>query len=590
MPHPTALGASHPTVATARDALRQFAELERPNAFTSDAQFQRLLGRYLGAAYAQHAPQLERFGAIAMGPLDDAARENNQNENLPRLGRWSPYGERLEGVTHHPSYDVCGRHIYQDGEVIAAYAERPGNVLALARAYIAGHAGEAGHNCPVACTAGVVKALRKKGSAELQARWLPGLLTANYAERLDGAQFITELQGGSDVGQNAVRAEPDGTAMGTTRWRLYGEKWFCSNAAAALQLVTARVDDAKTGTSGLGLFLVPRHLDEAGGQVNAYSLRRLKDKIGTRSMPSGEIDYNGAVGYAVGPVTEGFKTLMTEVIQTSRIYNTVAVTGAARRARLVAHAYAKTRAAFGTPIIGFPLVQGMLAEIRGIGQASLAAGLHLAHLLDEDERRGLAAPERAYLRVAANLVKMRTAQLAHRAILLAIETLGGNGTIETFSVLPRLMRDNVVCENWEGTHNTLIAQTVRDFGPIGLAPGFFATLGGLFVEAARDPAVAQALAPAREAVTAAHDALASLASERDPGRAAFFLRPHAERLGDAVLAATFGVDIATERDAARRTADTDTLTQFVDLYLRGTKAPWDVAMADRVARIAQLEG
>jgi hypothetical protein len=592
-PSPTPSPKPSPAPSSARADLARFEALSHASFLEADAQLPRMLARLLGDRWAEHAPHFRRFSEVVAGPLDAAAAVNNRAENLPRLERWSPFGDRIEAIHNHPTYDDCGRHIYQDGEVIAAYGDDSPvkNVRALGLFLLSSHVGEAGHNCPVACTAGVVKSLRAKGSDALKAKWLPGLLMRDYPERLDGAQFMTEVQGGSDVGQNAVIAVPDGEDYGTTRWRIHGEKWFCSNAEADLILMTARVTDAggaaRAGTSGLGLFLVPRRLDD--GSLNHYVLRRLKDKLGTRSMPSAEIDFEGAVAYAVGPAEEGFKTMMTQVIQTSRIYNTIAVAGNARRAFIVARAYARSRQAFGHPIADFPLVQGMLAELRGLYAGSVAGGLELAAMLDRAEAGRLSKDDQAFMRVAINLAKMRSSQHAHRAIVIAIETLGGNGAIESFSILPRLLRDNVVCENWEGTHNTLIAQTHRDFASVGLAPAFFAGMDALIARSAGDAAIAQAMAPARAAVAAARDATPAIAAVKDAGRAAFLLRPHAERLGDAFFAACWAADVMHEGDPAQRAGEVAALAHFVELHLARGGLAWDEATADRVALVAAME-
>ncbi len=574
----------------ARRDLGQWRELQPTNIFTSDRQLQRLAERFLGAeSFAKHRPHFERFGAVVAGPLDDAAVVNNQVGNTPKLERWSPYGHRTESIAHHPSYDACGEAIYEDGEVIAAYGDDHPNSRALALFYLSSHAGEAGHNCPVACTAGVVKAVGAAGSDALRERYLPGLLTADYSDRLDGAQFVTEVQGGSDVGANAVLAEPDGEALGTTRWRIRGEKWFCSNADADLILMTARVAGpagSLDGTRGLGLFLVPRLLDN--GQVNHFHLRRLKDKLGTRSMPSAEIDFDGAVAYAVGPVSRGFSTLMKTVINTSRIYNTVGCAGIARRARLVATAYARSRRAFGNPIADFPLVQEMIASMRATGQAVTAGALLLANALDRQARGELSAAELQWLRVATNLAKMRSCQHSHRVVLTAIETLGGNGAIESFSVLPRLLRDNIVYENWEGTHNTLIAQTVRDFGKHKLHEGLFSTLKAQLTTGV--DAVDAVLEPARAALAELQDALGPIADAGDPNVAALMLRPHAERLADVFFAAAFGADIASEPDAATQAADRETLTFFIDRFVRARPVSVDPDYVERVRVIAKLDG
>lgn len=472
-----------------RDDLKRWKELQSSNFFQTNLHLQRILKRIWGSSYDSQKTHLEAFGEVAANQLDAAAVENNEHVNLPRLNRWSSIGERTESIAHHPSYHDCGKAIYEDGKIIQVYEKPASNVMAQALFYLSSHAGEAGHNCPVACTAGVVKALQKAGSNELQEKWLSGLLAASYKERLDGAQFLTEVQGGSDVGANCVEATPDGTAYGTTRWRIRGEKWFCSNADADLILMTARQKGGPAGTAGLGLFLVPRLLE--CGAVNGFHLRRLKDKIGTRSMASAEIDFEDAVGYAVGPVESGFATVMECVINTSRLYNSVGCTGLARRAYDIASSYARARQAFGQTIISFPLVQDMLASMLCTEQVMLSGVMRLAEMQDQKEERTLSKEMDAFLRVATNITKMRTCQHSHQIIMRGIETLGGNGAIESFSVLPRLLRDNVVYENWEGTHNTLIAQTLRDFARHSLHKPFIAILEQLWrkVEAQSDNTV-----------------------------------------------------------------------------------------------------
>ena len=133
-----------------------------------------------------------------------------------------------------------------------------------------------------------------------------------YATAARGSQFLTEVQGGSDVGANVCRAVPAGD--GET-YRITGEKWFCSVADADQFFLTARVDGGREGTRGLGSFVVPRQVD---GAPNGFTLRRLKDKLGTRGLASGEIDFDGALAWPIGPVEHGFRTAVGIVLNTSR--------------------------------------------------------------------------------------------------------------------------------------------------------------------------------------------------------------------------------------------------------------------------------
>ncbi len=568
----------------ARSDLRSWLDDQPGNFFHATPQIRRLLERLAGAeALDRWASHLDRFGKVAATVLDEAAIVNNRAHNLPRLDRWSDIGERTEDVEHHPSNHVCGRSIYQDGRVIAVYEEPPANLLAQTLFWLSSHVGEAGHNCPVACTAGIARALQGAASDELRDRYLPGVLSDRYEDRLDGAQFLTEVQGGSDVGANTVRAEADGEAYGTTRWRIFGEKWFCSNADADLILMTARVDDGAYGTGGLGLFLVPRRLND--GTPNGYTLRRLKDKLGTRSMPSAEIDFDGAVAYAIGDVADGFKHVMTWVINTSRLYNTVGCAGIARRAHLVAKGYAEARRAFGQPIAAYPMVQEMLAHTYATSAALTAGALDLANTLDLVEGGALSDDDtRAWLRVATNLAKMRSCQHSHRVVLTGIETLGGNGAIESFSVLPRLLRDNVVYENWEGTHNTLVAQTVRDFGRYRMHEALLRiTRARLDASGAPD----DISAPIAAELSRCEAEIAEALGAADPGVVGLMLKPALERMADAIFAIAWAGDVASERDDARSASEWDAVRFFVAHQL-GSQAP--VRNAGYAAMVATVAG
>ncbi|HZS04492.1 MAG TPA: acyl-CoA dehydrogenase family protein [Blastocatellia bacterium] len=445
-------------VSAGRRAMAEWERAQPDNYYESDRDLQNILEFYWGEEeLSARKSQLSRFGHEAATIVDAAVRRNNLNENLPRLDRFNAIGERTEDVAFSPDYHLAGQYIYGSG-VMAAYAEPANNLLNQALFYLSSYNGEAGHNCPLACTAGIIKTLKRAGSEELKAKYLPRLLDPNYSTRLHGAQFLTEIQGGSDVGLNACTATPLDQERGT--WLINGEKWFCSNVTADLALITARPAGAAPGTKGLGLFLVPRKLDD--GSTNGLYIRRLKDKLGTRSMATGEVDFRDAVAYQIGSLERGFNQAMEFVVNTSRLYNATGSAAAARRAYVVAWTYAQHRQAFGTPISGFPLVQETLAEMRSEVMALTSGSLYLAHLLDEMESGRADDTAAPFFRVAVNLNKYLTSINATSVIRRGIEVLGGNGAMETFSVLPRLLRDCVIFEAWEGAHNTLLAQVLRD--------------------------------------------------------------------------------------------------------------------------------
>lgn len=465
-------------VAQGRQQLADWEQAQPENFYASDQHLRDILTFHWGAEkLREHQGRLMKFGGEAATVVDAAVRRANETHNLPRLERFNAVGERIEEVIHSADHHQAGRYIYGSG-AMSVYAEPGNNVLAQALFYLSSYNGEAGHNCPLACTAGVIKILQYAASAELKAKYLPRLLDENYETRYHGAQFLTEVQGGSDVGANACVA----TSHANGTWRINGEKWFCSNVTADLALITARPEDGPTGgiagTKGLSLFLVPRRLDD--GALNGMYIRRLKDKLGTKTLATAEVDFKDALAYQIGEPGKGFQHAMDYVINTSRLYNAVGSAAAARRAYVVAWTYAQHRQAFGQPIAAFPLVQETLAEMRCDVMAMTAGSFYLAHLRDKIELGEADETDKQFFRFMINLNKYYASVTATQVVRRAIEILGGNGAMENFSVLPRLLRDCVIFEAWEGAHNTLLAQAVRDIGKHQLRKSFLARVREMF--------------------------------------------------------------------------------------------------------------
>lgn len=451
------------SVEQGRADLANWENSQPDNFYETDRHLQNVLAMLWGEErLKQYSERLSKFGEVAAF-IDGVVREANLAENLPRLERYSAVGERTEDVRHSSPHHLAGLSIYGSG-VMSVYANPENNLLALALFYLSSYNGEAGHNCPVSCTAGIVKTLQHAGSEDLKAKYLPRLLSTEPGQHFHGAQFLTEVQGGSDVGANACQAAL--LDAKENKWLINGEKWFCSNATADLILMTARptqsaqAEKLASGTKGLGLFLVPRRLED--GSPNGIYIRRLKDKLGTKSMATAEMDFRDAIGYQIGEPGTGFQHAMDFVINTSRLYNAVGSAGAARRAYAIAWTYAQHRRAFGAAIRTFPLIQEVLADMRAETTAITSGSLYLAHVRDEIEAGRADATTRKFFRLIVNLNKYRSSISATDVIRQGIEVLGGNGAMENFSVLPRLLRDSVIFEAWEGAHGTLIAQSVRD--------------------------------------------------------------------------------------------------------------------------------
>ncbi len=431
------------------------------NFLDSDPNLQHVLQMYLGEVYHLRWPMLYRAATLAATEMDALATECSRTENLPRLERFDRFGNRMEDIRFHPSYLTLGAQVWSTA--VLKVLEEPGNgLLSGSLAYLVAHNGEAGHVCPVACTAGLIRLLQRVGSQQQREQLLPRLLQTDYSRRLHASQFITEVQGGSDVGANACTYRYDEQ---TNLYHVSGEKWFCSVADAGAFVISARAEDAPRGTAGLRLFMVPRMVN---GEINAFVIRRLKDKLGTRSLATAEIDFFDAVADPLGPEGQGVRYLTSVVLDTSRVYNAVAACGMMRRAFIEAQTYAQFRRAFGSPIIDFPAVQRLLAEMKVLCTAGIAMTFRVLQLGDQLERGEAPAEVEVARRVDVMINKYWTALRCSEAVRMGVEVLGGNGTIEDFSVLPRLYRDALVLETWEGTHNTLCAQLLRDFSRRGL--------------------------------------------------------------------------------------------------------------------------
>ncbi len=506
-------------------------------------------------------PRLSDFGKMVVEVVDPAVDVLERHRELPAHVPYDAIGRSVEKVEFHPAYRLAGQAVWASG-VLAAYGDGQGAFEQAALFYLLSHAGEGGHACPVVCTAGLARALEHRASPELRARYLPGLQQVDYERCLRGSQFLTEIQGGSDVGANAARAVPDSAEPGM--WRLTGEKWFCSVADADLFAVTARPEGADDGTRGLGCFLVPRSLD--GTTPNGFRIRRLKDKLGTRCLASAEIDFEGAGGWPIGPVEEGFHVAVEELLNTSRWLNAVGSTGIMRRAYLEASTFARCRPAFGRAIGSFPAVREHLAVMKVEEQAALASTMALTGLLDLLDRHRATETEASSYRVLVNANKYVTSITATDVVHRAIEMLAGNGTIEDFSPLPRLYRDALVFESWEGAHNVLCAQVHRDCVRLGLLDHLLEWLRGELASAGESGDGAT--------VAYALDALEPRLrhSLSDPAHASAHFRRQLDQLTRAVQASCLLAEAAAEGRGTQKAA---VASLFVRLHLVRDHDPED---------------
>jgi acyl-CoA dehydrogenase len=426
------------------------------NFYRADPALADLLRIHLPDALFRHIePHLDRLGELAGGHLDECARLADRH--TPVLHPRDRFGRDAQSIEYHPAYRELERAAF--GEFgIHAMSIRKG-VMGWPDKYpvAAKHAftflfnqAEFGLGCPINVTDGCAKLLANFGSEELKAKYLDGLTQTDISKLTEGGQFMTEKEGGSDVGTLTTSAVQEGD-----HWRLYGEKWFCSNADAKVVMLLARPEGATSGTRGVGLFLMPRFLDD--GSQNRYRIVRLKDKLGTRSMASGEIKFEGAIAYAVGRLDRGF-VQMAEMVNSSRLSNGVKSTALMRRAYHDAMTVARNRVVFGSRIIDLPLGRRQLMKIMLATEQALSMSFVTADALDRAEAGSQDAA--ALLRILTPTLKFRATRDARKVCGDAMEMRGGTGYIEEFATA-RLLRDAHLGSIWEGTGNIVALDALK---------------------------------------------------------------------------------------------------------------------------------
>ncbi|WP_422123804.1 acyl-CoA dehydrogenase family protein [Planococcus sp. X10-3] len=437
--------------------LKGQAPLGEKNFYTKDETLKKILADFLPTDFHEYATkELAAFGRLAANEIDERARHTDR-DGAPKLEKYDRLGEDISHVWVNDGYKKTVEETYATGIVGYVHTEIPelgrkGNyVYSFAQGYLLSQS-EPGFYCPVTLTMATAYLLDHFADDDVKARFLPHVCSTGDTELFEGATFLTERQGGSDVGANEVNAVE--TAAG---YRLYGEKYFASNAGmAGVAMVLARIEGAAEGSRGLTLFAVPWRID---GKLNGIKIRRLKDKLGVRAVPSGEVEFDGAEAYVVGDSAQGLKYMM-EALNLSRICNAVASVGIMKRALDEATEYAERRNAFGRKLTKFPMVQDSLMKLRAKQEFETAAIFDLIVLYDRVAAGEASAEEQILNRLLIAILKKESAEQAIHFSHEAIELHGGNGYIEDF-VTPRLLRDAQVLTVWEGTANILGLELIR---------------------------------------------------------------------------------------------------------------------------------
>jgi acyl-CoA dehydrogenase len=466
------------------------------NLYRADPDAERLLRHYLPDDLFCHLePVLDRLGALAGDSLDGLAGVADRNP--PTLSVRMRTGEDRDIITKHPAYLEMERLAF--GEFgLSAVSHRPAlgwheampPAAKYAIAYLFTQA-EFGLMCPVSMTDSLARTLKRYGDKVLVDRYYDRLTTTDMDQLYQGAMFMTEQGAGSDISATETRAELNDDGV----WTLTGDKWFCSNADADLAMVLAR-SESKAGLQGVSLFLLPKI--KQSGLPNDYRILRLKDKLGTRSMASGEIRLNGAEAYLIGERGRGFNQ-MADMVNNSRLSNAMRAAALMRRAVTEATFIARRRSAFGRRLVELPLMRRQLAKMLVWTEQARTMMFLTAEAL---HRANQGDPEGEKLaRIMTPLIKFRACRDARKVTGDAMEVRGGCGYIEEWSDA-RLLRDAHLGSIWEGTSNIVALDVMRAIARNETLPFLKAANQRRLADADLNPSLAAVMAETLDKVCA----------------------------------------------------------------------------------------
>lgn len=457
---------------------------------------------------AEIEPELAHMGARAGDDLYALHLADRPNE--PRLTQWDAWGRRCDQIELTRGWQEAERLAAQAGLVATAYERRHGpwsRLHQFALVYLFVPSTDM-YGCPLAMSDGAARTLLDSANRLLIDRALPHLLSRDPAHFWTSGQWMTELTGGSDVGSSETHAQQEADGG----WRLWGRKWFTSAATSQMALTLARPTGNPPGGKGLALFYV--ETQGADGLPDGLRVERLKEKLGTRKLPTAELTLEGLSAIPVYGLSDGVRNI-TPMLNITRLWNSITAAAYLRRAVALSESFAQVRRAFGAALADLPLHADTLAGLR----AEQAAAFHLAFFVAELVGRleaGEARPgDDALLRLATPIAKLTTAKQAVAGCSEALEAHGGAGYVEDTG-LPTLLRDAQVLPIWEGTTNVLALELLRGIQAVG-GLDCYAEAVRSAAAAAQEPGLARA---AQRAVDATEHALTWLRSADGPARMA----------------------------------------------------------------------
>ncbi|HET8551750.1 MAG TPA: acyl-CoA dehydrogenase family protein [Gammaproteobacteria bacterium] len=426
---------------------------ELGNQYESDVLLRHWLARVLPAdLLAQLEPGLRALGARAAGDMLVMAADAEANP--PRHIPYDPWGRRIDVIETARGWRDLLDVAAEEGIVAAAYEREHGahsRVHQFVRLYLY-NPSSAIASCPLSMTDGAARVIELFGDEALQRDVLPHLISRDPAEFWTGGQWMTERRGGSDVRSSRTVARADDGG-----WRLFGTKWFTSATTGEIAMTLARIEEEGQADDDLSLFYLK--LRDDAGRLNDIFVHRLKDKLGTRALPTAELTLQGTPAILVGERGRGVAQIST-ILNITRLYNAVAAVSYMRRGIALARDYAGKRRAFGKLLAEQPLHAETLADLEAEHAGAFYLAFEMARLLGRDECNEASDADKGLLRLMTPVVKLYTAKQAIGVASEVLECFGGQGYIEDTG-LPTLLRNCQVLSIWEGTTNVLALDVLR---------------------------------------------------------------------------------------------------------------------------------
>ncbi|MCH6269472.1 acyl-CoA dehydrogenase family protein [Neobacillus citreus] len=428
---------------------------------------QKAVKKFTGSQHSQVHEKLLSFSPTVSAKWNRLAERIARPEVRPYMLHFDAFNNRIDRIVRPQEVHQLENEIFGEG----LFSRNMTPWESFVKRMLIHQLGEAGVTCPLTCTHGLVALLDQfpdEDYPELQ-DILNHTKEGLNGEFAIGAQFMTEIQGGSDLPANVLEAVPEGKC-----YRLYGNKFFCSAAHADYSVVTAKI----SGTDKVSTFIVPSWLpgDKEKEKRNGYEINRIKWKLGTAELPTGEIQYKGARAYPIGPKDKGIAVAVGIVLTLSRLEIGIACAGFMLRASREANLYSDFRSVFGKKVKDYPLAANKLKRIQHAAERTTAGAFKIYNLflqLDKPLNPGIKSghpievrKKLFNLRELVLLQKICATNEGAEILREAISVFAGNGVMEEFSSLPRIFRDVVVNEQWEGPRNLLLTQIYRDLGRV----------------------------------------------------------------------------------------------------------------------------